>query len=218
MTIYLYVKTHNTTGLKYLGKTKRDPEKYKGSGIWWVNHLAKHGNNVSTEILLETDSHEEIKRMGIYYSELWDIVNSNQWANLKPEEGDGGNMGPVGIEKRRKKMVGHPNWLLSQTEESKTKISESMSKILNLLTEDEKSARIKNSCSSPESWTDERRAKISKALTGKPKSQDHAAKIADIVRNRSVEQKLKCGDKNRGKTWKLVDGKRVWIPKENENY
>jgi len=34
MTIYLYKKTHNQTGFKYLGKTNsKDPHKYKGSGI-----------------------------------------------------------------------------------------------------------------------------------------------------------------------------------------
>lgn len=36
--------------------------------------------------------------------------------------------------------------------------------------------------------------------------------------NMTDEQKLKCGNHNRGKTWKLIDGKRVWITKENQNY
>lgn len=26
----------------------------------------------------------------MYYSELWNVVRSNEWANLKPESGDGG--------------------------------------------------------------------------------------------------------------------------------
>ena len=41
--IYLYVKTHNKTGLKYLGKTEQDPFVYLGSGKRWLNHLNKHG-------------------------------------------------------------------------------------------------------------------------------------------------------------------------------
>jgi hypothetical protein len=42
MTIYLYVKTHNNTGMKYLGKTtKPDPHKYPGSGKRWTRHLKK---------------------------------------------------------------------------------------------------------------------------------------------------------------------------------
>jgi len=94
MTTYkLYIKTHNKTGLKYLGQTKsNDPHKYRGSGRYWLLHLKVHGVDYSTKILLETPSKEEIKSQGKYYSELWDIVNSNEWANLKPEEGDGGSI------------------------------------------------------------------------------------------------------------------------------
>jgi len=44
MTIYLYKKTHNITGLQYLGKTiSKDPYSYTGSGVRWTNHLKKHG-------------------------------------------------------------------------------------------------------------------------------------------------------------------------------
>ncbi len=88
--IYLYVKTHNVTGLKYLGKTSKDPYKYLGSGIYWLNHIKKYGNDISTEILLETNDEKEIKSKGIYYSELWDVKNSDNWANLTREEGTGG--------------------------------------------------------------------------------------------------------------------------------
>lgn len=92
MTIYyLYVKTHNITGLKYLGKTKNDPYKYKGSGKYWGHHIKLHGYNVTTEILRECQSNKEVKEWGIYYSSLWNIVESNDWANLKLEEGDGGD-------------------------------------------------------------------------------------------------------------------------------
>ncbi len=91
MIIYsLYKKTHNVTGLQYLGFTKRDPHKYSGSGKIWRLHLKKHGDDVTTEILLQTPDKSEIKKTGVYYSELWNIVESNDWANLKPEEGDGG--------------------------------------------------------------------------------------------------------------------------------
>lgn len=52
MAIYLYMKTHNITGLKYLGKT-------------------------------------ELKETGIFFSKLFDIVKSEEWANLTEEKGDG---------------------------------------------------------------------------------------------------------------------------------
>ena len=91
MTIYyLYVKTHNKTGLKYLGKTKKDPFKYKGSGTFWSRHIKKHGYDVATEILKECTSNSEIKEWGSYYSKLWNVVESSSWANLCDETGDGG--------------------------------------------------------------------------------------------------------------------------------
>jgi hypothetical protein len=88
MTIYLYVKTHNITGLKYLGQTKKeDPFLYQGSGKYWKQHINKHGYNVDTAVLFESDSMDEIAHWGKYYSALWDVVRSNEWANLKPEVG-----------------------------------------------------------------------------------------------------------------------------------
>jgi hypothetical protein len=90
MTYYLYKKTHRKTGLQYLGKTKQDPYEYKGSGKHWSAHVNKHGNDVTTEVLLETEDHNEITKMGLYYSELWNVVESKEWANLKVEQGDGG--------------------------------------------------------------------------------------------------------------------------------
>lgn len=88
---YLYLKTHNKTGLKYLGKTNKDPHVYRGSGVRWTNHINKHGYDVTTEILAECDTNEEIALIGGYYSDLWNIVESEEFANLKPETGDGGS-------------------------------------------------------------------------------------------------------------------------------
>lgn len=116
---YLYVKTHNKTGLKYLGKTvSKDPHKYPGSGTIWRRHLDKHGYDYSTEILLETDSKEHLTEKGIYYSNLWKIVESKEWANLKPESGDGGDtsMCPAWQEamKNKEKLVGEKNGMFGK--------------------------------------------------------------------------------------------------------
>jgi len=92
MTIYLYKKTHNKTGLQYLGKTtSKNPYNYQGSGIRWANHIKSHGYDVTTEIPKECQTNEEVKEWGKYYSELWDVVGSSEWANLKPEYGEGGS-------------------------------------------------------------------------------------------------------------------------------
>ena len=97
---YLYIKTHNQTGLKYLGYTSsKDPHKYKGSGKYWLRHINIHENDVKTEILLESNSLEEIKFAGIYFSELWNIVNNDEFANLKIECGPGGTATPDSIKK-----------------------------------------------------------------------------------------------------------------------
>lgn len=96
MKTYLYVKTHNATGLKYFGKTTRDPITYRGSGKHWLRHLRTHGSDVSTEIIgVFTDVYELVK-CATEFSVTNDIVNSNQWANLIIENGlDGAPVGNV---------------------------------------------------------------------------------------------------------------------------
>lgn len=93
--IYLYLKTHNVTGLKYLGKTKQNPFKYEGSGVLWSEHLKKYSNDVTTVVLKECNTNEEIRYWGIYYSELWDVVNSKDFANMKRECGDNWDDQPI---------------------------------------------------------------------------------------------------------------------------
>jgi hypothetical protein len=125
MTIYLYIKTHNKTGLKYLGKTtSKDPHKYKGSGTHWKRHLKKYGYDYNTEIIRECQSKEELKEWGIYYSNLWNIVESQEWANLRPEEGDGGVMPDdivkKALETKRKNGTMSPSTPESNIQRSKT--------------------------------------------------------------------------------------------------
>lgn len=92
MTYYLYVKTHLITGLKYLGQTKsNNPHIYTGSGVYWKNHLRVHGHKFKTEILLVTNSKTELIDTGIFFSKLWNVVESREWANLIEETGTGGN-------------------------------------------------------------------------------------------------------------------------------
>ena len=101
--ITLYLKTHNVTGLKYLGKTERDPYQYSGSGIRWRNHLKKHGHDVTTEVLFQTEDKAKFKRVALDYSNRWNIVESEDFANLMLEEGQGGvNAGSF--------KKGHKSW------------------------------------------------------------------------------------------------------------
>lgn len=88
---FLYHK-ESPRGLNYLGITSQDPFLYKGSGKYWKLHLNKHNiepEDIKTIILFETFDKEELREKGIYYSQLYDIVNSDNWANLIEETGEG---------------------------------------------------------------------------------------------------------------------------------
>lgn len=91
MIIYhLMVKTHRITGLKYLCQTARkNPHKYKGSGLYWKRHLKVHGADFDTHIILKCYTKSAIREWGLYYSKLWSVVESKQWANMIPETGVG---------------------------------------------------------------------------------------------------------------------------------
>ena len=86
---YLYVKRHSITGLKYFGKTtKADPVVYKGSGLVWSRHIRKHGKKYVETIWykLFTDR-DDCMEFAEFFSKEMDIVNSKEWANLRPENG-----------------------------------------------------------------------------------------------------------------------------------
>lgn len=88
----LLIKTHKTTGLKYLCYTqKKDHISYTGSGLAWKLHLEEHGYDFDTIVVYESENYDDFKKVAIEKSKEYDIVNSNEWANLKLEEGDGGD-------------------------------------------------------------------------------------------------------------------------------
>ena len=92
--LFLLLKEHNITGLKYLCKhygTKASCMLYPGSGTRWRAHLRKHGYDIHTTILYETDSKEYLKQKGLEYSLLYNVVLSKEFANLVPEDGSGGH-------------------------------------------------------------------------------------------------------------------------------
>jgi len=104
--ITLYVKTHRDTGLKYFGKTmKDDPISYKGSGKYWLNHLKKHGSNFDTEIIGVYELEEEAMEIALKFSKENNIVESDEWANLREENAlDGHPKGIVFTDEWRQNM------------------------------------------------------------------------------------------------------------------
>src|ERR1017187_5796844 len=118
---YLCIKQHNQTFLKYLCKTVQEPYHYRGSGKYWKLYIKKHGNDVATYIIGTYETKEALIEAGMYYSKVWNIVESNEWANLKVEEGDGGfgENNPMKLlknkEKLRQRMMG-PNHHMKRPE------------------------------------------------------------------------------------------------------
>lgn len=111
------IKTHNKTGFKYLCQTRsKDPYRYPGSGKHWRAHINHHGYDISTKILGTYDTMQELKEAGIYYSNMYNVVESEEWANLRIEDGDGGDTSKTsgyisGMKKRRSyKGEGNPNF------------------------------------------------------------------------------------------------------------
>jgi hypothetical protein len=84
----LMIKTHNKTGLKYLCITNKDDwDKYTGSGVKWRKHLEKHGIDISTELLYESEDYVSFVAECVYYSVLYDVAISDEFANVIPERG-----------------------------------------------------------------------------------------------------------------------------------
>lgn len=93
MNTYLFIKQHEITGLKYFGKTtKKDPYSYTGSGKYWKRHIKKYGKDHIKTLWCQLFTNEtELINYALEFSKKHDIVNSNEWANLKEENGlDGG--------------------------------------------------------------------------------------------------------------------------------
>jgi hypothetical protein len=206
---YIYKKTHIKTGLKYLGYTKQDPQKYPGSGVKWNRHLKKHGKDVITEVLETCETKEEVKLKGRHYSDLWNVVESKEWANLKREEGDGGDISFSDKWKRsRASEKSRKNW----AEKAKGNTNVRGTKWWYNTTTGEKRRCV--DCPGDE-WinkcaieiTEEGRKRIIEA-NSKPKSKEHIENLRIAAKNRPSNAK--------GTIWVINnDGKRKRV-KTNE--
>jgi len=135
---YLYIKQHSVTGLKYLGKTTRDPYKYNGSGKHWIRHIKKHGKEHIVTLWVSDLFHDtSIVDYALQLSKEYSIVESKEWANLKPENGLDGTIPGLKftLEQRQKCSENHwakglsrelnPNTGSKRSKEAKKNISKS---------------------------------------------------------------------------------------------
>ena len=98
---WLYIKQHNTTGLKYFGKTTKDPKVYLGSGKYWLRHLKEHSEDITTVWCEEFTDMDQLVEFATFFSEFHNIVDAVDsrgkkiWANMIPENGLDG--APAGV-------------------------------------------------------------------------------------------------------------------------
>lgn len=174
----LYIKRHSKTGMLYFGKTTQsDISLYKGSGKRWLNHINVHGPEfVETVWVEEFTNKEELVSFALAFSELFDIVSDPGWANLMEENGLDG--APVG------KVV---------SEETRRRMSCSQQ-------------GVKRTYKGRSPSTQEHRNNISKALTGRVRSDaereaiskgnkgrkfsdEHRRKLSEAAKNRKRSNK-----------------------------
>ena len=79
----LYIKQHSVTGLKYFGKTTRDPYKYLGSGKHWARHIKKHGKEFTVTLWVSEPYYDtSIIEHALHFSHENNIAESNEWQTL----------------------------------------------------------------------------------------------------------------------------------------
>ena len=186
---YLYIKQHEITGLKYFGKTTRNPYNYTGSGKYWKRHIKKYGKEHVKTIAVYGPYTDKVylEKQALAMSDWFNIVESPEFANMKPENGlDGGSFGHT--EETRAKMSAAKkgkNKGKNKSEETRAKISSSM--------------KGKNK---GKNKSEETRAKISSSMKGKNKgktaSDETRAKMSAAKQNISEETRAKISAAKQG--------------------
>lgn len=188
--LYLYLK-ESPLGLKYLGKTTRSPFEYSGSGLYWKRHLKKHNfknSDIKTTILFESFSKDELRLKGIYYSELYDIVSSNEWANIRPETGDGGDTSGSPNYKKPPVFIGDKNWTTHMSDSQREKFSERMRGDLNPAKRDDVKHKI-SIANKGKKRTDDVKQSISNRVTGNGNpffNHQHSATTKDLLKRKAI--------------------------------
>lgn len=122
------------------------------------------------------------------------------------------------IEKRASKLRGRQSPIKGRKThsiESKKKLSEYTKNRMNSMTPKEKEEMYKK-VANPKHWNAERVEKMKINMLGKKKTKTPKLLAAiEARKERCTQNMLAAAENNRGKTWKLIDGKRVWMDKEN---
>ena len=108
----LYIK--ELAGVKYFGKSiGTNIEGYTGSGIVWKCRIKKYGKENIRTLWISDWYHDphEVMEVALHFSKENNIVESEEWANLKPENGlEGGHPGTEGCKKISEGQIGRVPW------------------------------------------------------------------------------------------------------------
>lgn len=117
---YIYITTNNKNGKRYIGKRSASSielDKYFGSGKLLKRAINKYGPTSFKKEILEICEKSMLNAREIFYIDMYNAVLDDSFYNIA-SGGDGGHMGPIVNETRRKALMGH---IIS--EETKRKIS-----------------------------------------------------------------------------------------------
>ena len=181
--IYLYIKVHSITGLKYFGvhRSSKNPWKYLGSGKYWKAHIKKYGTQyVKTIEVFGFDCQEDATEFALKFSIDNDIVDSKEWANQIVENALPNNTYGIKYSDEVKKKMSFSQKGRKLTEEHKKKLSQA--KIGKKISEDTKK-------------------KMSQSHKGRIFSEESIEKMrqANLGRKVSTETKMKISLNQTGK-------------------
>lgn len=196
---WLYIKEHNVTGLKYFGKTTRDPLKYKGSGTHWTRHISKHGNDTTTIWCQLFTDRAELTQYAIEFSIENNIVESANWANLIVEDGLGGGgvAGRVVSDETRKKQMGKGSSektraLISMANTGKKHSKETLNKMRGRVWSDlAKHTKSLTQSALMKTLTEEQRKKYGSSHKGKPWTEARRSAYLSKQLNKNISKEVK---------------------------
>ena len=200
---YIYIKTCNHCGLKYLGKscrkTEKDVCKYTGSGKYWKLHLKKHNATYSTTIVNKFVKSEETecKVFCKLLSNFMNVKSNDKWANLKAEDGVDGGFDYHTEESKKKMSIARMG--KKATEETKQKLRELNIGHKNSFYGKKHTKETKEKMKlRPKTWlgkthTEETKQKLRKINIGRKHTEETKRKMREVKRKKMKKQpKIKC--------------------------
>lgn len=156
-------------------------------------------------------------------SRLFDLYKKDRKHSLESKKkmsiaATGRKQSPETIEKRVSKIRGKVSPIKGRqthTDESKKKLSiANKNRLANM--DPDKKAEIYRKVADPKHWNKTRIENMRINMIGKKKTKTPELLASyEASKERRIQTMLKAAEKNRCKTWKLVNDKRVWVDKEN---